>query len=294
MSTASSSTADDARSRDTPARRISVAMDGISSHDSLTQPVLSHVRAQQLFDRTADDYQKRVDHTVSSFSSLVFQRRIEIVTRFLDRIPTPGRVLDFGMGPAVFAHASVDRGLHYVGVDISPVMVHRARALNLANAEYVVGDLQVLELYEQQFDGVLAVGLLDYLEDPWTGLSALSSCVKPGGALIVSFRNRRSLPRLLRDVAKSIARPLVRASSHRAFLSPVHERSFDVRSELQPALQQLGYDEVQTAYFNCSPFFFNFPIPRGLWQSWHHLDRRLAFERTRWSCSGGVVFARRQ
>lgn len=258
----------------------------------LTGPTVpSHLRAQDLFSRTADDYQQRSELKVSSFSSLIFQRRIEIVLRLLDRISSPGRVLDFGMGPAVFGRACVDRGLQYLGIDISPVMVQRAGDLNLVGAEYLTGDLRTLKNYRSQLDGVLAVGLLDYLEDPWEGIEALSGCVKPGGVLILSFRNRYSVPRTLRDFAKLLVQPFRRQSHNRAFFALVHERSFDASSELLPALRRFGYDRFDTAYFNCSPFFFNFPIPSRLWHRWRQWDGALASKQTRHFCSGGVVIA---
>ncbi|MEP6916733.1 MAG: methyltransferase domain-containing protein [Acidobacteriota bacterium] len=262
---------------------------------SLVDPTLpSHARAQELFDRTADHYQARSELKVSSFSSLIFQRRIEIVLRFLDRIESPGRVLDYGMGPAVFGRACVDRGLGYLGIDISPVMVQHARDMNLRAAEYEVGDLRSLGNYRNQMDGVLAIGLLDYLEKPWDGIAALSDCVKPGGVLVLSFRNRYSVPRILRDVAKVFAHPFRRQTDRRAFFSPVHERSFDSASELVPALRKMNYHQVETAYFNCSPLFFDFPMQPRLWERWRQWDGAVASPRTSFLCSGGVVIARKQ
>ena len=254
-------------------------------------PLRSHARAQDLFSRTADHYQARSELKVSSFSSLIFQRRIEIVLRFLNRVSTPGRVLDFGMGPAVFGRACVDRGLRYLGIDISPVMVQRARDLNLPSAEFAVGDLETLRAYRNQMDGVIAIGLLDYLEHPWQGIQELSDCVKPGGVLILSFRNRYSVPRVLRDFAKVLIRPFRYESAPQAFFTLVHERSFDSPSQLVPALQRLGYDRFETEYFNCSPFFFDFAIPSGLWHRWWKWDGAAASARTRHFCSGGVILA---
>jgi len=255
------------------------------------QTVASHDFARDLFDRTADDYQRRSEHRVASFSSLVFQRRIEIVAGFLHLVRPPGRVLDYGMGPAVFARRCLDRGLEYVGIDISPVMVERARALDLKGTHYVVGDLRALGAHHGQMDGVLAIGLLDYLESPYDGLVELSRCVRPGGVLVVSFRNRRSLPRLLRDAARWLARPFRTTTNRRAFLALVHERSFDARSELIPALRTAGFDRFDTAYFNCSPCFFDFPMPAWLWRRWRRWDGVVASDRTRLVCSGGVLVA---
>ena len=256
------------------------------------EPIASHRRARALFDRTVDDYQRRADMEVQSFSSLVFQRRIDIVTHFLSQIQAPGRVLDYGMGPAVFGRACIDRGLQYVGIDISPEMVRRAQSLNLPGAEYGVGDLDSLEQYRGQMDAVLAIGLLDYLEDPREGIRALAACVKPGGSIILSFRNRHSVPRILRDSSKVFVLPFQRESNRRAYFTPVHERSFDVDLDLRPTLNQLGVEQLETQYFNCSPFFFNFPLPPWLWKRWLDWDRTLASAGTRYFCSGGVVHAR--
>lgn len=257
------------------------------------QTVRSHELAKELFDRTAQDYQRRSEHRVATFSSLIFQRRIEIVSGFLDSLGTRGHVLDYGMGPGVFARRCIELGLEYVGIDISPIMVERAQALGLNGAQYRVGDLETLADYEGQMDCVLAIGLLDYLEDPQAGIDALSRCVKPGGAIIVSFRNRQSLPRLLRDLSRALLRPWRAQSSSRAFFGFVHERSFDV-SELIPGLRRAGYERFDTSYFNCSPFFFDFPMPAWLWRRWCAWDSAVASRPTRYLCSGGVLVAQKR
>ena len=208
----------------------------------------SHARARKLFDETAADYEERSRARVFNFSSLVFQRRIQIVEDFLRRAGPPGTVVDYGMGPAVFGPFCAATGWRYVGIDISPEMVERARALNLPRAEFLVGDLDALGGYRAQADVVLAIGLLDYLEEPDRGIRALSACVKPGGSLILSFRNRRSLPRVLRDVAKSAWRalsPRTRERDPRAFFSDVHEHAFDFSAELRPQLEALGFGQFE-------------------------------------------------
>jgi hypothetical protein len=73
----------------------------------------------------------------------------------------------------------------------------------------------------------------------------------------------------------------------------VHERSVDFGSQLRPELEALGFAEFEVRYFNCSPIFFNFPLPGPLWRAWYALDSALAGAATRWMCSGGVLVARR-
>jgi SAM-dependent methyltransferase len=255
----------------------------------------SHINARALFDKTADDYQQRSERCIYNSSSLIFQRRIDIVKEFIDRLPAAANVLDYGMGAAVFGPACVSRGMHYIGLDISPEMVNRAQAMQLLNSEFVVGDLESLRFYRRRMDGVLAIGLLDYLEEPMPGIEALADCVKPNGHIVLSFRNRWSVPRILRDVSKAIVRTFRRSKPDdtRAFFANVHERPFDFRTELQPKLASLGFDSVEVRYFNCSPVFFNFPVPERLWQRWYRWDRRWSIPAARGMCSGGVLIARR-
>lgn len=256
----------------------------------------SHDQARVLFNDTAEDYQKRSEGRVFNFSSLVFQRRIAIVEGLLRSVPAGSRVLDYGMGPGVFAPYCVSRGCQYLGVDISPEMIERARALGLHSAEYMVGDLDSVGPFRCQMDVVMAIGLIDYLQDPATGISALAGCVKPGGWLLLSFRNHTSLPRLLRDSTKAVWRIVfgVRTAAHRtAFLSAVHERSFDFGMHLKPLLAPLGFGGFQVRYFNCSPVFFNFPLAKRVWKLWYTVDSVLARPLTRYLCSGFVLLARR-
>ncbi len=253
----------------------------------------SHTQARRLFDETAADYQVRSQAKVHRFSSLIFQRRIEIVARMLRRLSPSGDILDFGMGPAVFGRLSVDLGWRYVGVDVSPEMVRHARALALPKAEFHVGDLDFLEDRKERFAAALSIGLVDYLETPEQGIGKLADSVKPGGWLILSFRNRWSLPRILRDAAKYCLRRFRLKSDRRAFFSPVHEHSFDFRSQLYPLLDRSGFDEFEVRYFNCSPFFFDFPMPGALWRLWRSVDAVLCALPLRAMCSGGVMCARR-
>jgi SAM-dependent methyltransferase len=256
----------------------------------------SHARARSLFDASVDNYEQRSAARIHNFSSLVFQRRIDIVESLLESVPLNGKLLDFGMGPAVFARHCLDRGLSYVGIDISSEMVDRARSLGLEGARFAVGDVDSLVEYADQFDAVMAIGLLDYLERPGSGLAALARCVRTNGQLIVSFRNRDSVPRVLRDLTKPVARSWMNPEGNehnRALLAPVHEHSFDFDAQLRPKLTKLGFGRFDVRYFNCSPFFFNFPLTPSLWQSWRRWDARAASHGTRLLCSGAVLSAQR-
>lgn len=255
----------------------------------------SHIKAKELFDRVADDYEDRCEQKAFNFSSMIFQRRMNIVKELIAKAPSPGNALDYGMGPAVFGQACIDNGLRYLGVDISPVMVEHAKALGLKDAEYVIGDLESLKNYRNQMNLVLAIGLIDYLEHPKEGIETLASAVRPGGHIILSFRNRFSLPTVERDVAKRLWNVFSSENdSQKAFTAQgIHEHSVSA-DYLEKVLSDIGFTKFEVRYFNASPFFFSFPMFEGLWKQWLALDTKLASRFTRWTCSGGVIAARRE
>jgi SAM-dependent methyltransferase len=256
----------------------------------------SHAAAREYFDRTAEEYSERAEARTRDLSALIFTRRRETVLELLDESDVQGTLLDFGMGPGVFAPAVAERGFDFVGVDISPEMVERAEALGVPRAQYVVGDLDALESFRGSADAVLAIGLIDYLEDTNDGLRRLAECLKPGGVLIVSFRNRPALNTALRAVAKTVWRRLFRRSRWRAdsaFVAPVHEKPFSP-ALLEPPLRELGLTDFAVRHHSVNPgFFFNVPLPRPVWETLLRVDRSVAKRAPRALCDAGVLRARK-
>jgi SAM-dependent methyltransferase len=252
----------------------------------------AHAEAQKLFDRIATHYTERSRATIYDLSSLSFARRNEIVSRLLLTTPRGETVLDYGMGPAVFGPAAIQRGLRYIGIDISPKMIELAQALKLPGAEYHLGDLDLLPRFEGKADTVLLIGLIDYLDDPEAGLRLLARCVRPGGRLIMSFRNHRSLPNALRNAARRVwraARPAPEAGT--AFVAPVLENSFVPRRDLQPILASEGFRTMTVKYLDASPIFFSVPVPRPLWHALGAVDAALSRPALSTLCASGVLMA---
>jgi SAM-dependent methyltransferase len=257
----------------------------------------SHAAARELFDRTADVYQEHAEGARPDLTALVFARRKEVVLDLLDRSGASGTLLDFGMGPGVFARDAAERGFRFVGVDISRAMIERAEALGIPDATYVQGDLDALEPFRGEVDAVLAIGLIDYLEHPKEGLGRLVDCLRPGGVLLLSFRNRRSVNTALRNGAKAVWRRVfsrARWRSQSAFVSSAHEKAF-TPAWLRAALTELGMDAFDVRYHNVTPLLFvNVPLPRRVWRAWRRLDRSVASYAPRVLCDAGVIAARKR
>lgn len=253
----------------------------------------SHTEAQKFFDQIADDYRRRSEGQVYNVSSLSFSRRQDVVTGLLNLTPEGGTVLDYGMGPAVFGSPAAKRGCRYIGLDISQKMIDLAKAQNIPGAEYHLGDLELLERFRAAADTVLLIGLIDYLEHPSEGLRALARTVKPGGRIILSFRNRRSLPRVMRDTCKAVWRS-VKSESHEhgtAFAAPVLERSFVPARDFVPVLREEGFTEFEVRYLDASPIFWKMPLPKPLWHLGKKMDELFARPTLSAFCASGVLMA---
>jgi SAM-dependent methyltransferase len=98
-------------------------------------------------------------------------------------------------------------GWRYVGVDPAAAMLREGRAVCGVLA---VGQAraEALPFRPAAFDAVLAMGVLEYLDDPGAALDELCRVTKPGGRVIVTMPNRLSPYRLW---TRSLYRPAAAA-----------------------------------------------------------------------------------
>jgi ubiquinone/menaquinone biosynthesis C-methylase UbiE len=140
--------------------------------------------------RYADDYSKE-----DSPAAYFFQKRFAVVMHFLRCIES-GAILDVGCGPGIYAMPCTKRGFKYTGFDASHQMIEegRKRFGGLKGVEFTIGDARHLPLPTDSFDGVLCLGMLEYVsqKDEAIYLQELARVAKPDGILIFSFLNARS------------------------------------------------------------------------------------------------------
>ena len=48
---------------------------------------------------------------------------------------------------------------------------------------------------------------------------------------------------------------------------------------------------LKIAYLDCSPVFFNLPLPKSLWKLWRWLDAKLSCSVLSFMCASGVLMA---
>jgi SAM-dependent methyltransferase len=135
------------------------------------------------YDRVADEYARRI---AGELAHKPFDRAL--LDRFAARVGTDGPVVEVGCGPghvAAYLHA---RGLDARGIDLSPAMVDRARALFPA-LPFEIGDVTALAAPDASWAAAVAFYSLIHLprgEMP-AALRELRRVLRPGAPLFVAF-----------------------------------------------------------------------------------------------------------
>jgi len=128
-----------------------------------------------------------------------FGRRARLLSEMLRDINLAGATwLDAGCGTGTLSRWLAERNSRVVAVDASAEMVRVAAGTATVGIEYrTVRTIANLPFPEASFDGILCSSVLEYVPDPATCLAEFRRVIKPGGVLMVSVPNSRSLVRKL-------------------------------------------------------------------------------------------------
>lgn len=120
---------------------------------------------------------------------LARQERVRLTLAGLVKQGT--KILEAGAGPAVLADDIRRLTPGYVALDLSweNLLAGRQR---VGEIDAVVGDLTAIPIKDDVFDGVVAVGCLEYVVHTELALRELTRVTKPGGFILATFANRRS------------------------------------------------------------------------------------------------------
>jgi len=137
-----------------------------------------------LVDRTVATY----DHIAARHAARTVYPLAQELVRFRQMVPKDGLVLDVGCGPGQYARALRARGLHVVGLDLSPGMLRQAQVDG--TPWLVCADMRRLPFADACAAGCFVCASLLHL--PGTQApQALAECcrvLRPGGALYVGVK----------------------------------------------------------------------------------------------------------
>lgn len=149
------------------------------------------------------------------------------------------RVLDVGCGGGLMSEALAREGATVVGIDASAGNVGAARRHAAADAavsarlDYRHGDPAAALQPGERFDMVLALEVVEHVDDVPAFLAQVAAAVAPGGLLVASTINRTARSWLLAIVAAEYLLRVLPIGTHRW-------RQFVTPDELDAAAQRAG------------------------------------------------------
>jgi 2-polyprenyl-3-methyl-5-hydroxy-6-metoxy-1,4-benzoquinol methylase len=178
-------------------------------HDAYADFCLTFLREQDLFRKTGEYRNaahgfEQVKHEVYEddeymshymlghlLSCAVFPHHYQqyrfFVNRFVPAVGPDARVFEFGPGHGLWLSSFLAHspGRHGQGCDISPMCIRLAEQMRqlwqIAPARFrlIHGDAVQYDLAGQEFDAMIASGLLEHVEDPWAFLRRIRGHLRP-------------------------------------------------------------------------------------------------------------------
>ena len=162
----------------------------------------------------------------------------------LEQLPASGaRILDVGCGIGRWAHELIALDHELTGIEPSPAMAARS-AERVPAMRLLAASVETAELEMESFDVALAMGSLQYSEDPIAAFARIHDWLVPGGVFCVLVDSRLALGlELLRADRADEARHRLNIAQGRWVVGSTSASMhlFD-RSGLQMALEKAGFD----------------------------------------------------
>ena len=121
-----------------------------------------------------------------------FYTRRDAVEKLLKNEGRFARVLDIGCGSGDYLQVATAHEGAYFGLDYAYSMIEEARRQINGRADehlLLVGEGQQLPYQDKSFDLVMAMGYIEYFEDPTLPTREIRRVLKPGGTLVIqSFK----------------------------------------------------------------------------------------------------------
>ncbi len=171
-----------------------------------------------------------------------------------------GKVLDIGCGPAVMTKEIIDLGWTYDGIDISDSMIREAQKQFLnPKAHFSVGNVNKLNTPDNTYDAIIAMGLVEYLEDDERAILEMKRVLKPSGRVLISLPNWWSPARMWdRWILAPVSRNIKKMLGKEIKQFPQREYRPGAYGKL---LEKNGFGDIRIVAYN----FRVVPRPFDLW-----------------------------
>jgi 2-polyprenyl-3-methyl-5-hydroxy-6-metoxy-1,4-benzoquinol methylase len=254
--------------------------------------------------------------------------RLQLVQRLLAEFGSTS-VYELGVGDASPLSTIGATGIRVAGNDVSPEMVKVAQAnmqarglegsaISWLDAQDATA-LQTERELRGEFDSVMALGVIPHVADDVAFVQGMDSFLRPGGQLILQFRNSMFsmftfnrltkefiLDELLVNVPNSMRNAVARDLDNRLAVDkpPVRTRPtgdgydeilsrFHNPFELQEIVRSQGYSDLKFHWYNYHP---TYPMLADQFDSREYREAQVALEhegswRGMFLCSAGIIEA---
>ncbi len=144
------------------------------------------------FDDTAQDWSDLYGKAKRVNDLVLAERKRVAVEQLTMRIPADSRVLDAGCGAGLASADLLAAGHRILGVDIATKMLAHAKenfeskGFDASRFELTNDDIIEAGLPAESFEGIIALGFLQYQTDENKALVEFLRLLKPGGALVIT------------------------------------------------------------------------------------------------------------
>lgn len=167
----------------------------------------------------------------ADYDATGFERRYRpLLDLMAARAGGTGRLLEIGAGAGFFLKEAEKAGWSGVGTEIIDAAIDFAtRQLGL---DVRRGTAEELDLREPPFDAVVLLEVIEHLYEPRRALAAVRAALRPGGLLVLSTPNFRSLSRAM-------------LGSDWTVLSPAEHLFYFTRRSLDRLLVEEGFSAIE-------------------------------------------------
>ena len=144
-------------------------------------------QVNQLFTQTVDDWARFYENPnplKMSAQNLVSRRRFAI-DMIEAKVSNGSKVLDVGCGTGHLAAELARRGYQAWGTDLSEAMIQYAQE-HYDAARFQVADIEKIPFPDNTFDGIVCLGVMEYLASDEPALREMHRILKPGGHAVIT------------------------------------------------------------------------------------------------------------
>lgn len=169
----------------------------------------------------------------------------------LRNLPKRATVVDIGCGPGTLIKELLDMSFKVIGLDIAPHMVNecRTRFGGNADARFDVGTAHEMPLANQSADAIIAMGLMEYLNDENDVLTEFHRVLKPSGIALITYPHYRSPTRTWDRFTHILATPYLKQRNKLAHEHGIKHREYTLKTTTDD-IKKVGFKIRKIEFYN--------------------------------------------